>query len=286
MSADTPDTHPRLHVFLASDAPLGVVLRRGPSAWSRMSLWHTDTDAIEHGQWIAGHVYERRCDISPDGALFAYFIFKATGGPDVSVDSWLAVSRPPWFSALALWEVGTTYCSGGLFMDAHTLRFGGMTDTPSIGALPPWLRLTSELPPYAASTPEWTSRHVYFNRLLRDGWIPVPSIDASEPSWERREPNGARVLSMHTLPSASFGTHGERHALEFGLQSEGDITPLGRATWADWDHRGRLIVAREGRLIEDLGHGEEREICDFDDQSPDPQPSPPEAHTWPSVAKR
>jgi len=40
----------RLQVYLAQDAPIGLVLRRGPAAWARLSLWHTDTDIFKHGQ--------------------------------------------------------------------------------------------------------------------------------------------------------------------------------------------------------------------------------------------
>jgi hypothetical protein len=43
----------RLFVYLARRAPVAVALRRGPSDWARLSLWHTDTDRIEHGQWIS-----------------------------------------------------------------------------------------------------------------------------------------------------------------------------------------------------------------------------------------
>ena len=67
-----PGAHPcRLFVFLARDAPLGLVLRRGPSDWFRLSLWRTDTDALEHGQWLRGRVYERRTKYTksdPSGA--------------------------------------------------------------------------------------------------------------------------------------------------------------------------------------------------------------------------
>lgn len=77
----------RLYVFLARDAPIGVVLRRGPAAWVQLSVWHTDTDRFEHGQWFGGRVYERRCDVSADGALFVYFAHKSSGGATVSVDS-------------------------------------------------------------------------------------------------------------------------------------------------------------------------------------------------------
>src|SRR5215468_3926067 len=100
----------RLFVYLAREAPLAVVLRRGPSDWARLSLWHTDTDVIEHGQWLKGRVYERRSDISADGTLFVAFVRQSGGRPDAEIkaDTWVAVSRPPYFTALALWAVGGT----------------------------------------------------------------------------------------------------------------------------------------------------------------------------------
>ena len=39
-------------------------------------------------------------------------------------DSWVAVSRPPWFTALALWFVGGTFCTGGYFPDAGKFWLG------------------------------------------------------------------------------------------------------------------------------------------------------------------
>jgi hypothetical protein len=68
----------RLVVYLAREAPIGIVLRRGPSAWAWSSVWHTDTDTFEHGQWFHGRVYERRSDVSADGSLFVYFARKST----------------------------------------------------------------------------------------------------------------------------------------------------------------------------------------------------------------
>ena len=66
----------RAHVILAQNAPTGVILRRGPSAWVQLILWHTDTDRLEYGQWFRGRVYERRCHLSPDGMLLIYFANK------------------------------------------------------------------------------------------------------------------------------------------------------------------------------------------------------------------
>jgi len=89
-SAESPC---RLFVYLAGDAPIGVVLRRGPSAWVRLSLWHTDTDEFEHGQWMKARVYERRCDLSADGSLFLAFV---RGAPNPgNRDSWLTMHTSP-----------------------------------------------------------------------------------------------------------------------------------------------------------------------------------------------
>ena len=93
---DASAAHPcRLFVLLARDAPLGLVLRRGPSDWFRLSLWHTDTDRFEHGQWMAGRVYERRSDLAPDGSLFVYFVRKSGGLPPSDPAERLVPPQPP-----------------------------------------------------------------------------------------------------------------------------------------------------------------------------------------------
>ena len=103
-------------VLLARKAPVGVVMRRGPSKWWHLTLWDTLRDRFTNGQWFHGSVYPRKCDLAPDGKLFSYFAGKfrwrdQERGYDFM---WIAVSRPPYFSALALWPVGDTW--GG-----HTL---------------------------------------------------------------------------------------------------------------------------------------------------------------------
>jgi hypothetical protein len=87
----------RLSVFLAREAPIGVILRRGPSEWAQLVRWDRDTDTFEPGQWFHGRVYKRRCDLSADGRLFIYFAAKH--GPrrddDDVGEAWTAISRPP-----------------------------------------------------------------------------------------------------------------------------------------------------------------------------------------------
>ncbi|MDX1606708.1 MAG: hypothetical protein R3202_10985, partial [Candidatus Competibacterales bacterium] len=258
------------------NAPRAVVLRRGPSAWVRLSLWHTDSDRFEHGQWFRGRVYEHRCDVSPDASLFAYFAHKAPASPELGVDSWAALSRPPWFTALALWGVGTTYFAGGFFLDARRLLLGGIRDRPDRGRLPQHLRLVATAP-YLDRTPEWTERTVYINRLLRDGWRAQPTPDAARPLWEKHEPGGERRLLMTLADEFVSGVWCIRRRNEYALTHRSDLQPLGHAEWADWDARGRLLLARAGRLWSIDPAGCLNLIEDFRAQQPDPQPSPPRA---------
>jgi len=109
-------TAPRLFVVLAREAPKAVVLRRGPSPWYHVALWHTDTDRIEPGAWFKGRIYEERCDLSPDGTLFLYFALKGSRWRTTYKGTWTAVSRAPWLHALVLWPHGDTWGGGGRFL--------------------------------------------------------------------------------------------------------------------------------------------------------------------------
>ena len=71
----TSDLTPQVRIYsiLAREAKRAVVFRRGPSKLVQLLLWHTDTDKFEDGQWFKGRIYERRCDLSPNGKLLVYF---------------------------------------------------------------------------------------------------------------------------------------------------------------------------------------------------------------------
>jgi hypothetical protein len=83
---------------------------------------------------------------------------------------------------------------------------------------------------------------------------------------------------------ATFQSYGGRHIDEFALRMpDGRLILLGDATWADWDHRGRLVIARDGALQEiDADTLDTRTIFAFRRQAPDPQPAPAEASRWPA----
>uniref|UniRef100_UPI003F21D23D hypothetical protein n=1 Tax=Rhizobium sp. F40D2 TaxID=3453141 RepID=UPI003F21D23D len=107
----------RLYAILARAARTGVIFRRGPSKQVQLIRWDLRNDTLEHGQWFKGRIYERRCDLSPSGRLLVYFA--ATNCAPYG--SWTAISKPPFFTALALWPKGDAWGGGGIFEDEETL---------------------------------------------------------------------------------------------------------------------------------------------------------------------
>ena len=93
----------RIFGFVAAEADVCILLRRGPSKRVLMVRWDLATDEFDFGQWIFSRVYEYSCGLSADGMLFRYFAQSA--GARVNVIWRLtAICRPPYFTALAVWE--------------------------------------------------------------------------------------------------------------------------------------------------------------------------------------
>src|ERR1700681_4054036 len=75
--ADKKTRPPRLAVLLASEAPVGVVFRRGPTKLVRVVIWNRTNDKFKLGPWFKGRIFVDRSDLSPDGRHMIYF---AMGG--------------------------------------------------------------------------------------------------------------------------------------------------------------------------------------------------------------
>jgi hypothetical protein len=246
--------HPcRLFAIIARRAKTAVILRRGPSRHVRLSLWHTATDTFEHGQWFIGRLYQRRCDLSPDGSLFIYFAAKH-GRPDPDYAySWTAISKPPYFTALALWPKGDAWHGGGLFLNAKTvwLNHHPCQADPHPAHRPRGLRI--EANPHVCGE----DGPIYYKRLERDGWDLVnegiqPGWNAptpDPPTWHKPAPNQKYHLAMQYMGYFT-GAYGDPHDYRYALvkSATGEQTPLEGATWAGWDHRGRLAFTRDGKL--------------------------------------
>jgi hypothetical protein len=123
---------------------------------------------------------------------------------------------------------------------------------------------------------------VHFNRLLRDGWELVEH-EPYRSMWRRRHrqlPQVLHMLQSFEAPQRSGG----RYVVDYTLWNEAERREqsLGRATWADWDQQGRLVLARDGRLLScAVETGVCEPIADFSGRTPNPQPPPDGALEWP-----
>ena len=182
-------------------------MRRGPTDWVRLVLWRTDTDVIERGQWFHGRIYDRRCDLSPDGRLFVYFAAKrGLERLESEVgETWTAVSRPPYLTALALWPKGDSWEGGGRFESANELRLNHSCGVEPLEPVDRRLRVTPE--------PHGGEDIPIYNRILTGkGWRllteesplaaphygPTPAdkrLTGMRPHvWLKRSPDGTRLL--------------------------------------------------------------------------------------------
>src|SRR5690606_2785898 len=95
----------RLHIMFASDQPVAVILRQGPSRHMQMWLWDTDLDKFTPGQWFKQMVKPDWCRIHPSGKYvylsLADYRHRGRSWGARSLGSYKVVSKPPYFTALA-----------------------------------------------------------------------------------------------------------------------------------------------------------------------------------------
>jgi hypothetical protein len=67
----------RLSLLFAAEAPIVMILRRGPSEWMHPTTWNIATDVFEPGHGLHGNIYPEhrigqkrgRLPTNPDGLL-------------------------------------------------------------------------------------------------------------------------------------------------------------------------------------------------------------------------
>lgn len=162
----------KLFVIFAKSESTAVIIRRGPSRWHHVIQWDTNRDVFTNGAWFKGRIYEDKCDLSPDGKLFLYFVLQGSRAGTEFTHAWTAISRTPWMHALALWPQGTTYGGGGRFLDSKTLTLRGVFGT------------TLEDFPLAG-----------LRILRREAPLQVKSNDVPDSDWCGRDQGGQIVFS-------------------------------------------------------------------------------------------
>jgi hypothetical protein len=255
--------HTRLHVLLARASRRAVIFRRGPSTSVLLIAWDRHSDAFEQGQWFRGRIYDRRCDLSPNGALLVYFAAKykrylsQLGRQAGAFPTWTAICRPPYLTALALWPHDSAWNGGGLFEDDRTLLLNHGS------RVPPVLEGTSVPPSFVVKPlggPHGEDDTVQHPRRLRDGWtLTQPGVvhhqPGSDPRFRCDPPRvyekafGRLVLTLNVRGYGAVNGpwNIEEYAIEDRARSRLEV--LEDSEWADWDTNGDLLFARQGSLF-------------------------------------
>lgn len=253
--------------MLARDKPLGLAIRRGPSKSVCTLLWDRQRDEFRLGQWLKGHIYERRSDLSPDGRYFIYFAMNGRWQSE-SRGAWTAIARAPFLKAIAIFPKGDCWHGGGLFIDKNRYWLNdGYGHTV--------LRNTSEVERDLQSQPQeyfgGECPGLYYPRLLRDGWSLIEQIVAGRSQrLDIFEKPISRDWTLRKIAHAEIGAppgkgcYWDEHEL---INARWKIyLKYPDWEWADidkrrlvWSAKGRLFA---GRLTKDGLTGEE-ELYDF-----------------------
>jgi hypothetical protein len=281
----------RLTLLFARTAPVAVILRRGPSKWMQLVKWNTDSDEFESGQWFHGKIYGGRADLSPDGSLFIYFAQKINGRSIKDTEytyAWTAISRPPYLKALALWPKGDCWHGGGLFINESTILLNHKQEVskPHPNHEPKGINVVLKEHVHGEDDP------IYSERLARDGWQErqewVVEFGGKHYCYHtlqkgiREKPNrdGSRVIRL--TRSIERLDYSEQFVL-VDLVSGTELA-LDRASWADWDFRGRLVYARDGKVFagtfDESRQITERELIDLNNSRPESIATPEWATRW------
>jgi hypothetical protein len=246
-----------MFVHLARRANVGVILRHGPTEWWRVTLWDTGRDGFEGGQWFRGRMYPDKCDVSPNGKLFIYFAgqFHPRNSAKRYTDTWTAVSRPPYLTALGQWPIGDTSGGRGVFLDDRTVLV--WTSSPSLGAshrpdhVPDPLRVIEhrdleEGDPRRTAEPSWLS-----------GWQGIPAPAQPNPNYPGyaawRKMSGGFILEReaeHGGGTVNDGIYPSKRPSRYTLyRPREEPVAWFDAHWADWDRQGRLVATVGGRVL-------------------------------------
>jgi hypothetical protein len=116
----TPRPPAKLIGFFARSAPVCVIIRRGPSGYSQMVMWNTETDEFTPGQWIRGRV--TNASLSSDGRFMALAISNARKRDVDYVCEISTICKPPYFTALEVW-LGCYWFDAPRFLEDDTIAY-------------------------------------------------------------------------------------------------------------------------------------------------------------------
>lgn len=266
-----------------------MILRRGPSRWSRGYLWNFATDEVAPGDWIQAKVDTGRCVLSTDGRYLCarYFDF---GPVDPSLEgrygSRISLSLAPSYAPVAQWIAPSAHGEPGRWQgpDGEIFDFSDATgwiyrrDLVAVG----WELIhpmTSEIPnvhdeahrrellkvgsPLYDGSPESMRvlQEWYFARMTD----PIPLRIYEEAEEMVRAFDRGTIVRLRTRASmrCEVRDHAGRVRLELRPKEY-------QPQWIDLDPRGRLVYGDRGCLWawEGFPKGKPKLIADLNGDRP------------------
>lgn len=240
----------RVYGILAPEANKVVLFRRGPSKLTLQLVWDLETDEITPGQWIRGKVYVERCDVSPDGRYFVAAIanYGKIRQHERQLEYWTAISRPPYFTALAIWGSYGSYEGGGFWRSNNEVSLNNLVST--FDNVEAWVEVKGVQPPVTAINLNPSSNSLRsLQEILHEkrGWIRGENfsrLEVGERLWE-----AYAAMTLTTEPklidkAATYRSFFDRST--FTREVPGGKIWLGLLgdtfLWQFYDERGSLIT--------------------------------------------
>ncbi|MEO8670475.1 MAG: hypothetical protein ABI411_04105 [Tahibacter sp.] len=259
-------SHPstKIRIRFASNGTRAVILREGPAKWTRMLCWDTRDDTIVPGQWIRSSI--PYFDVNSDATLILAFVQSYRRKPDYG--TWVALSRPPWFTASAVWQIGDSWGGHCRFISDHHvyIEAGLRPVTLSQGALGRRMRWSSD--------PAFQDRRVW---SLQHGWT-AETLDGVACLVKRCKYAGIEVrCGREPVDSCMvlYRIDGKRRIrlAEFETVYFGEFDASGRFVFSRRDGRVHRASLRRNALIVE-------EVCDLSAMRPEAIKAPEDVGHW------
>ena len=255
-----------LYFIIARNADLAIIFRRGPTNWTQLISWNLKDDSFTFGQWFHGRIFERRSDLSPSGKYLLYFAGDWRRKRREFGPTWTAISRPPYYTALALWQEMGTWGGGGTFIEDHhvVLSSGDLTLAPGY-TLPKKFKIGPREPKRSP----WRFEDLAIRTERDYGDLNICHRNAGE-----------NRLLINARDKATW-----KQEYLFIREGDRDIL-LENCQCLEADHQGRTLIAVAGKLyvlsqnttfssIDELNH-----IADFNENKPAEVPCPEHLAIW------
>ena len=248
----------RISGVIARKANSAVIFRRGPSRYCQMLLWDLTNDHIEEGQWLRAKVETDTIVVSDDARYIAYEACdykRASRRAEKNMNRWIAVSKPPFFTAIGLWH-STGYIWEPLAKPETNLK-------------------VNKLPPEVLELANRITHDRYEVALAAQGWH--LTFDASETDWKARFRAGKSTVSLQKAFGVATAQYqifmSKSHQMVRTVTLVDSLTnPIltlnpgpDKPLWIDVDNSGRLVYADKGCLYawRDFPNGKPQLIADL-----------------------